>query len=205
LILKKFPIYVLAACGTGSVADVIFVYDAAALGARKSQLLTSFVHDVTRSLQLSPEYLRIGRRTDNCPSVSDIELISAQENDIFVSLTFPGIQMLVRKLYDVFPGRLDAKNLAVLFVDESTQNIETATRYLKRDRNFKVMVVAIGDTSMARIASDLASEPLSDYLVNIPTYMSLASSKYEFLQKLCYLITNKEMYLRDARYRVPQV
>lgn len=102
-----------------------------------------------------------------------------------------------------FPNRLNAKNLAILFVDESTQSIEMATRVLKEDVNFHVMVVAIGDPSTARLASDLASQPHTDYLVNIPSYMELDAYRYEFLQKLCYLITNQPLFLRDARVRMP--
>ncbi|OWF48419.1 Cartilage matrix protein [Mizuhopecten yessoensis] len=188
-------------CGADSLADVIFVYDAAGLGARKARLLTSFVHDVKRGLQTAPDGLRIGRRSDNCPSNSNIDLTTDTNLRAFNSIQFPGIETLLGQLRMVFPNRLDAKNLAVVFVDESTQNIELATRVLKGDVNFHVMVVAIGDLSLARLASDLASLPHNDYLMNVPSYMSLGAYRYEFLQKLCYLITNEPMYLRDARVR----
>ncbi|XP_060073229.1 collagen alpha-4(VI) chain-like [Ylistrum balloti] len=189
-------------CGADSLADVIFVYDAPGLGARKARLLTSFVHDVTRGLQTASGRLRIGRRSDNCPPNSNIDLTTDANLRAFSNIQFPGIETLLGQLRMAFPNRLDAKNLAVVFVDESTQNIELATRVLKGDLNFHVMVVAIGDMSLARLASDLATFPHNDYLMNIPSYMSLGSYRYEFLQKLCYLITNEPMYLRDARVRV---
>lgn len=187
-------------CGSNSVADVIFVYDAPGLGARKARLLTSFVHDITRQLQTTSGKLRIGRRSDNCPN-SNIDLTTDIDLRAFSNIMFPGIETLLGQLRMAFPNRLDAKNLAVLFVDESTQNIELATRVLKGDLNFHVMVIAIGDMSLARVASDLATYPHNDYLMNIPSYMSLNAYRLEFLQKLCYLITNEVMYLRDARAR----
>ncbi|XP_033750922.1 uncharacterized protein LOC117335108 [Pecten maximus] len=191
----------LFSCGADSLADVIFVYDAPGLGARKARLLTSFVHDVTRSLQTSSGKLRIGRRSDSCPSNSNIDLTTDINLQAFSNIMFPGIETLLGQLRMAFPNRLDAKNLAIVFVDESTQNIELATRVLKGDLNFHVMVIAIGDMSLARVASDLASLPYNDYLMNIPSYMSLGEYRYEFLKKLCYLITNEPIYLRDTRVR----
>ena len=187
-------------CGQDALADVIFMYDAAALGARKSRLITSFVHGITRQLQTMPNKLRIGRKTDNCPSKADVDLQATSDRRAFANIDFPGIENMFRNLIRTFPNRLDSKNLAVVFVDESTQSIEMATRVLKGDVNFHVMVVAIGDISLLRVASVLATHPAtSQYIVHIPSYMDMKSSDYQFMQKLCFLITNQAMYLRDQR------
>ena len=164
----------------------MFVYDAFALGARKSQMIGNFVYDVISSLNSSNSRMQFGRLTDNCPVSTNIAM--GRANSRFAKITFPGIGNLLGELNAYFPGRPATKKLGILIVDESTQGIDEALKVMKGNSNFELMVVAIGDKSATRFAEDLATDPDREYLVQLSKFSSLNTARSKIFEKLCGII-----------------
>ncbi|XP_076104210.1 matrilin-1-like isoform X2 [Mytilus galloprovincialis] len=172
-------------CNDLGPLDVLFSYDAFALGSRKSQMINFFIHDVLNSLNFSNGNLQIGRLTDNCPEITDIPISATRNLSAFASISYPGVPNLLRKMNSGFSNREGAKKLGVLFVDDSTESINNAVRVIKDGIDYKLMVIGIGDKQVTDTAGDLCSYPKHDYFLQVPRYSNLLRARSKLLDKLC--------------------
>lgn len=173
-------------CGHNSITDVVFVYDIAAIGNQKTQVINYFVYDAVRHFDISRRTIQVGRLTDNCPRQSNIDLTASDDLSAFHRLDFPGFYSLLRNLHSSFTWRQYANQLAVLFIDENTQRIDDIIRFLRAYINHKVLIVAIGNDTMAGKEHLLLSE--RHRLVRIPAYGDLIASKPKLMEKLCEMV-----------------
>lgn len=172
-------------CNDLGPLDVLFSYDAFALGSRKSQMINFFIHDVLNSLNFSNGNLQIGRLTDNCPEITDIPISAGKNLSAFASINYPGVPNLLKKMKSGFSNREGAKKLGVLFVDDSTESIDNAVRVIKDGIDYKLMVIGIGDNQVTDSAGDLCSYPKHDYFLQVPRYSNLLRARSKLLDKLC--------------------
>jgi hypothetical protein len=177
-------------CEASRPTDLMFVYDAASLGSRRSTMITELTRQIVYDLDLSNGFLRVGRMTDNCPSSTDV-IMSASNNVFQLSrIEFPGYHTLVQRLNmnafsSSFGARENAKRMAVFFVDENTQNLKAAVAEVRRLHKVETFVVAIGNRR-SRYLAQFASLPLDQHMIKVSAYSDLAAIRPMILEQLCY-------------------
>ncbi|KAK3096747.1 hypothetical protein FSP39_002868, partial [Pinctada imbricata] len=179
-------------CDIQSQADIMFIYDAFSLGARKSEMIGNFVHDVISTINSTSGGIQFGRLTDNCPSATNIPMGSPQT--AFTRMNFPGIGKMLGDLKAYFPGRPWVKKLGILIVDESTQGVDDARKVMKQtslDPKFDLMVVSIGDQNSIKFAEDLATDPDINYLIPLSRFADLPAARDKIIAKLCDIVKPK--------------
>ncbi|XP_061172938.1 cartilage matrix protein-like [Saccostrea echinata] len=176
----------LQTCSGDKETDVLFAYDVSSLGFRKSEVIGRFIHTLVSSLDLSTGKVNVGRITDNCPRYSNVPL--GRDTKLFTELKFPGIGQLLKSMNKSFPVSSNVKRIGVLVVDESTTGEREAVEFIKKNNNFELMVIAIGDRQNTAFAADLASDPDFNFLVRVPQYSDLSTSFSRVLDKLCTAI-----------------
>ncbi|WAQ98536.1 MATN1-like protein [Mya arenaria] len=180
-------------CDINMNTDLMFVYDSAQLGIPRTRKITKFVYDVTANLNLESGHLKVGRLLENCISNADTYLTSQRQNMDFDEIYFPDFRRMIRRLAsqgfaEPYGARRYAKKVAVLFIDDATENLKQAADEIVRLTNTHTFVVAIGDMDVFA-AANLASKPANDYIVHIPSYKYLHTAKYTLLQKLCNIFS----------------
>jgi len=169
--------------------DLIFAYDSAQLGIPRTRKITKFVYDITTGLDFESGRLKVGRLMENCLSNADRYLTRQVESMDFDDIYFPDFRRLIRHLAaqgfaEPYGARRYAKKVTVLFVDEETENLKQAVDELVRLRDTRVFVVAIGEIDMYTAAL-LATKPVNDHMVHVPSYKYLHTAKSTLQQKMC--------------------
>ncbi|XP_052279296.1 cartilage matrix protein-like isoform X3 [Dreissena polymorpha] len=180
-------------CTVGMDTDLMFVYDSAQLGIPRARKITKFVYDVTSALDMESGHLKVGRLLENCLSGADTYLTHQKQALDFDDVYFPDLRRMIKRVASVgfaepYGARRNAKKIAVLFIDDATENLKQAQEEIARLRETHTLVVTIGDTDLSSAAA-LASSPANDYIVHIPAYSYLHTAKYTLLQKLCKIFS----------------
>lgn len=185
---------------------MMFVYDTAALGPAKSEVISGFISQIVSNLDLSSGYLHLGRVTDNCPTGGNFQLSNRLAAADFTSIGFSSYSNLIKKVRRAgftaeYGGRNDATNAAVLFVDSEMNGSDgSALREAKELLgSSEVFVVTIGNSQTIREFS--RSFRGNNYL-HVDSYTDLPSAANTFLNQICYFVTLESVDY-DIDYVVP--
>lgn len=181
-------------CDVKRDTDLVFVYDSAQLGMKKTRKITRFVYDVTSGFDMSSGRLKVGRLTENCLSGADVYLTSQKQSMDFDQIYFPDFRRMIRKLAAVgfspqYGARREAAKVAVLFLDDDNENLKQAAAEVSRLHETHSFVITVGDIDL-HTAAEFSSKPLNDYLVHIPSYKYLQTARTTLLHKLCNAMTH---------------
>ena len=173
---------------------MMFVYDSAQLGIGKTRKITKFIYDITSALNTDSGLLKVGRLMENCLTGADTYLTSQKAALDFDGIYFPDYRRLIRKLASMgfsesYGARRYARKVAVLFLDDTMENLKQASDEIARLHDTHTLVVTIGNSDL-HTAAKFATKPTNDYLVNIPSYKYLQTAKYTLLQKLCKIFNS---------------
>ncbi|KAL4222708.1 hypothetical protein ACF0H5_018749 [Mactra antiquata] len=177
-----------AVCHPMRPTDLLFVFDAQALGSWRSQSISQFISESLSEFSLSAPELRVGREIENCPS-GNIALGSAFKHTDLDEVRYQTFTNMLRRVHrDRFSeengGRVNASKMAVIFVDASQRmNYETfleATR-LKESVDF-FYVVTIGHNMQTLHLTGLAGE---GKFISVKTYEELPLLTDKLMSAMC--------------------
>ena len=172
-------IFLFPVCGSESLADVMFLYDALSIGAYKTNLISKFVSQVTKSLDVRTGHVRIGKMLYSCLDDAYTALTSPEDIHIWGNTVLPGITDLLNKLrtsgFSRENGdRQDAKNIAVLFVDGVLHDMNQVQEHIATMSHVNFVTVVIGGNNMQ-----------FDGALKVQSYEDLSNFKADFLGRLC--------------------
>lgn len=177
-----------AVCHPMKPTDLLFVFDAQALGSWRSQSISQFISKSMAEFALGSENFRVGREIENCPS-GNIPIGSALHSSDLDMVKFPSFTDMLKRINryrmsDENGGRKNASKMAVLFVDPSqSMNFETFTeaRRLKESVDF-FFVVAIGHNMQTLHLTSLAGEGQS---ISVNSYDELHPLADKLMSAMC--------------------
>ncbi|XP_041363645.1 uncharacterized protein LOC121379208 [Gigantopelta aegis] len=183
-------------CGRGKRTDIMFLFDAAAMGTTKVGVIQDFVADVIQEFNMAQDATHVGILSSNLHH-DDIKLnMYLDRNSLGKDLRsrdYPELSQLVRnlRLYSFNPangGRSGAHKMAVLFLDERLRNPAKMMAEILRAKyvNIEIVVVTIGSqydkSEVLRIATS------QNHVISIPSFQTLAKSKEAFVRKFCSFV-----------------
>ena len=168
--------------------DLMFVYDAQALGSWRSQSVSHFISKSVSEFNLATDDLRVGREIGNCPD-GNIALGSALHSTDLDEVKFPTLTEMIRrvrrgKMSEENGGRKDASKMAVLFID-SSQRMNFVTfmeaRKLKESVDF-FYVVTVGHNMQTLHLTGLAGE---GHFISVKSYDELHPLADKLMTDMC--------------------
>ena len=177
--------------------DVMYVFDAYAMGQRKSNLILDAISVMMFQTNTEQEKIKSGVLTKSCQSHQDTPLSFYASRKEFLSKATSsisdGLSGLLRKLRHhayqrVNGGRYDAQNVAVIFVDGAKtdyKKLQTEARRVKFGNRIEVFIVVIGNQHAVGRFGTLCSHPLSEHLIHIESFEKLNTLKSSLLPTFC--------------------
>lgn len=174
--------------------DLIFVYDAQALGSWRSQSVSQFISKSVAEFNLATDDLRVGREIENCPT-GNIPIGSALHNSDLDEVRYQTFTDMLRRvtrsrMSEENGGRKEAAKMAVIFVDSSQRmNYETflEARNLK-DRVDFFYVVTVGHNMQTLHLTGLAGE---GHFISVKSYDELHPLADKLMSAMCdYFFTS---------------
>ncbi|XP_045170354.2 cartilage matrix protein-like [Mercenaria mercenaria] len=177
-----------AVCHPMRPTDLIFVYDAQALGSWRSQSISQFISKSVAEFSLATDDLRVGREIENCPS-GNIPIGSALHNTDLDEVRYQTFTDMIRRvtrsrMSEENGGRKDAAKMAVIFVDSSQRmNYETfmEARKLKERVDF-FYVVTVGHNMQTLHLTGLAGE---GHFISVKSYEELHPLADKLMSAMC--------------------
>ncbi|XP_060073208.1 collagen alpha-1(XII) chain-like [Ylistrum balloti] len=172
-------------CGSRDASDIVFMYDVLSLGRMQTDYISKFVSKIVQSLDIPSGNIRVGRMLYDCLNEAYTALTSPDDIHVWSNQVLPGITDLIRKLRasgfsSLNGGRIDAKSVAVLFLDTRIHNINEVVRQMSTMPETQFVTVVVG-------ADDSTYIPYLSHntFIRVPSYRELLSFKDAFLELLC--------------------
>ena len=175
----------------------MYVFDAYAMGQRKSNLILDAISDMMFQTNSEKEKIKSGVLTKSCQSHHDTPLsFYGNRKEFLVKATSSisdGLSGLLRKLRHhayqrVNGGRYDAQNVAVIFVDGAAtdfKKLQTEAKRVKFGNRIEVFIVVIGNQHAVSRFGTLCSRPLSEHLIHIESFEKLNTLKSSLMPTFC--------------------
>lgn len=181
------------ACEVGKETDILFIYDASAMGANASHVVSQFIAAVVTNLDIASGNLRVGRITDNCPSGGNFDLSNKLTAADFKEITVSSYSNLIKKTRTLGfnpenGGRSGATNVSVLFVNSDRDEGETKTVQEAKEliKASEVFVVAIGQSPTIKNISEAMK---ARNILRVDALDDLNDLAGDFVNKLCYFFS----------------
>ena len=170
--------------------------DPAELGASDTKTVYEFIGSMLEDFNTEPGNMQIGLESRNCGS-HNIHLgeyeDTAEMTKAIRNSELPGLKHMIKRLRthsftEDNGGRVAARHMAVVFVDDKLYNPKDVLNEARRTKNYDVelFVVAIGDSVVEDELMTLCSSPVDRHLIRVPDYGALKDCKPEFLKKFCH-------------------
>ncbi|KAJ8302101.1 hypothetical protein KUTeg_021088 [Tegillarca granosa] len=182
------------ACGHNKPVDMIFTFDSPAIGSVKSQLLFTFIANISDKLMTGENNIKTGVMSDYC---NDND-VSFEENE---KLPHPNKYLEEPKLHSFNNivkelrhtsfltengGRDWSRHVAVLFIDEETENLDAImeeAKYAKLN-DIELFIVNIGNSNK-NVLDNIASSPPKKHVWNVNSYQELNTLEAKFAETFC--------------------
>ncbi|KAL3866044.1 hypothetical protein ACJMK2_043385 [Sinanodonta woodiana] len=185
-----------SSCGRNNMADIMFVFDSMAFGYTKTMHIYKFINEIIRYMSIGSGNIRVGLISEICQN-TDISLdqfsdLTKISNYVASYQTFglaPYIKQLRIASFDpTRGGRMNARRIAILFVEDIFENVQDVLNEAKRAKfqDIEMFVVSIGKTITEGYASTMCSSPVTRHLVHIPSFEVLMSYRPTVLENVCY-------------------
>ena len=183
-------------CGNNNEADVMFLVDPTELGYTNSKNVYQFIGNLTHEFNMAEGNIRIGLESQKC-SFGDVRFGSYTSETHALNVMgppkFKGFSHMLKRLrtHSFKPqngGRIGARHMAVLFVDDKLYNTKEILDEARRSKNHdvEIFVVAIGDHVNERELKTLCSSSVKRHYIRVPSYRHLHAAKPEFLERFCH-------------------
>ena len=183
-------------CGGTNPADVVFLMDPAELGAANTKVVHEFIGGMLEDFNTQPGNMKIGMESRKCGS-QNINLgeyeDTAEMTKAIRNSEMPGLKHMMKRLRtqsfkEENGGRVAARHMAVVFVDDKLYNAKAVLNEARRTRRHDVelFVVAIGDSVVEEELKMLCTAPADRHVIRVPDYGALKDCKPEFLKNFCY-------------------
>lgn len=177
-----------AVCHPMRPTDLMFVFDAQALGSWRSQSVSQFISKSIAEFNLVADDLRVGREIENCLT-GNIALGSAFHSSDLDEVRYQTFTDMLRRvtrsgMNEENGGRKDAAKMAVIFVDSSQRmNYETfmEARQLKEKVDF-FYVVTVGHNMQTLHLTGLAGE---GHFISVKSYEELHPLADKLMSAMC--------------------
>ncbi|XP_071117256.1 matrilin-4-like [Haliotis cracherodii] len=182
-----------SACHSDSLADVMFVFDSAAMGSTKTGQIQEFIGTVVDEFNFADDVMRAGVVSRNCHD-GDIELGEHSDKDEFAkdlrNRDFPELSQVVRKMhrhsFTLEQGAREmARRMAVVFVDDKLEIPKRVFHEIEKakDDDIEIFVVAIGeDVDMTEVEVMATS---AGHVFQIADYDALRETNLQLIDVLC--------------------
>ncbi|XP_046581539.1 cartilage matrix protein-like [Haliotis rubra] len=182
-----------SACHSDTLADVMFVFDSAAMGSTKTGKLQEFIGTVVDEFNFADDVMRAGVVSRNCHD-GDIELGEHSDKDEFAkdlrNRDYPDLSQVLRKMHRhsftlEHGAREMARRMAVVFVDDKLEIPKGVLYEIEKakDDDIEIFVVAIGeDVDMTKVEAMATS---SGHVFPIPDYDVLHETNLQLIDVLC--------------------
>ena len=169
----------------------MFLYDALALGTEKTSIVTKFITKVASQFDTRTGNIRIGRLLYNCLDDAYNELTSPSDTNTWGDVVLPGILDLLKRLRRTGfsreqGGRIDAKSVAVLFVDGRIHNLQDVQTHMEMMSNVQFVTILVGG-EYERISLRTTG---SNVILTVPSYEALLDFRDRFLSHICPTLNN---------------
>ncbi|XP_046581489.1 cartilage matrix protein-like [Haliotis rubra] len=182
-----------SACHSDTLADVMFVFDSAAMGSTKTSKLQEFIGTVVDEFNFADGVMRAGVVSRNCHD-GDIELGEHSDKDEFAkdlrNRDYPDLSQVLRKMHRhsftlEHGAREMARRMAVVFVDDKLEIPKGVFHEIEesKNKNIEIFVVAIGEEVDIAKVEAMASSP--DHVFPIPDYDVLRETNLQLIDVLC--------------------
>lgn len=183
-------------CGATNPADVVFLMDPAELGAADTKVVYEFIGGLLEDFNTKPGNMQVGLESRNC-GAHNIHLgeyeDTAEMTKAVRNSELPGLPHMIKRLRTHSyskenGGRIAARHMAVIFVDDKLYNPKDVLDEARRTKNddVELFVVAVGDSVVDDELMTLCSSPVDRHLIRVPDYDSLKDCRPEFLKKFCH-------------------
>lgn len=181
-------------CAARIETDVMFSYDAAAMGTKNARKIQNFIGDIVSNFgNMEDKTLQAGVLSGYCEN-KDIHLNRFNEKDelktTLTNIEHKGLDHIAHQLHrhsydESRGGREGARRIAVVFMDESTEKMEILISELEnaRKKDIEVRVVSVGANVDRESLMRVASKP--EDIVSISSYEELELIKDEYIDKFC--------------------
>ncbi|XP_067667262.1 cartilage matrix protein-like [Haliotis asinina] len=182
-----------SACHSSTLADVMFVFDSAAMGATKTGKLQKFIGTVVDEFNFADDVMRAGVVSRNCHD-GDIDLGEHSDKDEFAkdlrNRDYPELSHVLRKMHShsftlEHGAREMARRMAVVFVDDKLEIPKRVFHEIEesKNKNIEIFVVAIGEDVDMTEAEAMATS--SGHVFQIPDYDVLHETNLQLIDVLC--------------------
>jgi len=176
----------------------MYAFDAAGMGTFRGKQVNEFICNATGYFgNMDDGSLRAGVMEGKCKT-KDIFLHEFDNKEEMVAelrKEFEESKSLDQIIYDMFNegfnetrgGREDSKKLAIVFVDESTENMDAVTEsiVLARSKLIEVFVVVIGEHNDISDLYEVVDEPPVEHITIVENHKKLNSIQGNFNHMLC--------------------
>ncbi|XP_069138671.1 collagen alpha-4(VI) chain-like [Argopecten irradians] len=192
------PEKVLPYCAARRPTDVMFGFDSAAMGSYRSAHVRNMIANVTGYFgNMDDGTMQAGLFRGIC-NEKDIYLNEFKSKEDFVSDLKNANEVsrdILNDMKDVgyaaaYGGRKKARKIAVIFIDDSTTDLDKVIDEIVQARSEKieVFVVAIGDDLELDDLVDVLDTPVEEHLVTASSHVDLDSMQASFSDMLCETI-----------------
>ena len=186
--MSLFGLFLPIVCAPTTPTDLIFVYDAKAIGSWKAQAVSQFIAKSVREFDFVSADLRVGRETENCPS-GNVPLGSALQASDLSLVRFTTFSDMLRKVtrssFSVENGgRQNSLKMAVVVVDANQRisfDVLKEMKGLKNTVDF-FYIVAAGDNRQMLQLKTLTG---SGNFISVKNYDELNASADKLMSDLC--------------------
>lgn len=183
-------------CGAKNPADVVFMMDPAELGVADTKVVYEFIGGLLEDFNTKPGNMQVGLESRNC-GAHNINLgeyeDTAEMTKAVRNSELPGLRHMIKRLRthsfnEENGGRIRARHMAVIFVDDKLYNPKDVLNEARRTKNddVELFVVAVGDSVVEEELMTLCSSPVDRHLIRVPDYDSIKECRPEFLKKFCH-------------------
>ncbi|XP_021357601.1 collagen alpha-4(VI) chain-like [Mizuhopecten yessoensis] len=193
------PEKVLPYCAARRPTDVMFGFESAAMGAYRSAHVRKLIANVTGYFgNMEDGTLQAGLLQGLC-NEKDIYLNEFKAKEDFVSdlqnVTVGGTRDILKDVKDMGyteknGGRQNARKMAVLFIDESTSDLDHIIDEIvqARSEGIEIFVVAIGDDLDLGNLVDVLDNPVERHLLAVSNHKDLDNVHTSYSEMLCEFI-----------------
>ncbi|XP_033750927.1 collagen alpha-4(VI) chain-like [Pecten maximus] len=189
------PEKVLPYCAARRPTDVMFGFESAAMGTYRSAHVRNMIANVTGYFgNMDDGTMQAGLFRGIC-NEKDIHLNEYKSKDDFVSdlqNATGGTRDILHDMKDTgyaaaYGGRENARKIAVIFIDDSTSDLNRVIEEIvqARSEGIEVFVVAIGDDIDLNDLVDVLDSPPEEHLVTASTHKNLDNIQGSFSDMLC--------------------
>ena len=150
-------------------------------------MIHDFILNAVDDMDLQSGLVQIGRLVETCPSIKLVGLGGTDSlSSMRSSFHYPGIDDLIDQLETYAfqqrnGARANAKQVAVLFLDEDEHDIMSVVRRIQNLRNINVLTIILGDEEKYMIPNTDDKQ-----YVTLPDYNDLSDYTHNIQSDACF-------------------